>query len=488
MNLKKMLAAALAVAVSINITVFADVAYGAAQSSAKPAVAATKPETKPIDGTELKNIRIGGDGNQTRIVMDLSGAKKYNYGFENNNTRLVINIDGVSTAMKAAPDTKRGAIKDLILATYGDTVQLIVDLKVPVPAKVYSLKNPDRIVIDITNEYEAESLNKVDDGLLQGKYVRFDSRGMFTAYMLDVDPTKFDIKMVLPWGTVSSGWGKLSTVVENCNAVAGINGGYFDWSDKFLVGNIRLNGVTAGMVAENRTGLIKRSDGSYDIGPAQYSGTVEINGKGISFWGVNAPRGKDAIVLYNGLYGSRTGTNEFGKEYVIRRGRVQAINQGNSEIPPDGFVVSVHGQSQAYFNGVKVGDAAIITESLGDGIGAKDDFYGAGPQLVANGVVSVTSQAEHIANDIANGRAPRTAVGIKSDGHILLMVADGRQSHSIGASLVEMGQLMVKYGAVKAVNYDGGGSSEMVVNNRIVNRPSDGNERSIGNALLVFKK
>ena len=151
-------------------------------------------------------------------------------------------------------------------------------------------------------------------------------------------------------------------------------------------------------------------------------------------------------------------------------------------------MVSVHGQSQAYFNGVKVGDAAIITESLGDGIGAKDDFYGAGPQLVANGVVSVTSQAEHIANDIANGRAPRTAVGIKSDGHILLMVADGRQSHSIGASLVEMGQLMVKYGAVKAVNYDGGGSSEMVVNNRIVNRPSDGNERSIGNALLVFKK
>ena len=80
MNLKKMLAAALAVAVSINITVFADVAYGAAQSSAKPAVAAMKPEAKPIGGTELKNIRIGGDGNQTRIVMDLSSAKKYNYG------------------------------------------------------------------------------------------------------------------------------------------------------------------------------------------------------------------------------------------------------------------------------------------------------------------------------------------------------------------------------------------------------------------------
>jgi exopolysaccharide biosynthesis protein len=68
------------------------------------------------------------------------------------------------------------------------------------------------------------------------------------------------------------------------------------------------------------------------------------------------------------------------------------------------------------------------------------------------------------------------------------MVVDGRQSHSIGASLTEMGQLLVKYGAVKGFNLDGGGSSEMIVNNQIVNSPSEGVERRIGNAVLVKRK
>lgn len=499
MYFRRFLAVAVAAVLSANIALCDNIVYGAASGKPQVVTSAQKPAQKPaqkgngttagpVKGTELKSIRLGGDAQKTRIVMDLTSAKKYVYKLENNNTRLVITIDGVSTAMKEAPASKRGAIKDMILATYGDTLQLIVDLKVPVAAKVYSLKGPDRIVIDLANEYEAESMNQVEEGLIQGKYVRFDAKGLITAYMLDVDPKKFDVRMALPWGDVSSGLGKLSNISRNYNAVAAVNGGYFDWSDRFLVGDVRINGVTAGMVAETRAGLIRNKDGSYDVGKASYSGTVTVNGQSISFWGVNAPRGKDAVVLYNRLYGSRTGTNEFGKEFVISRGMVQAINQGNSEIPPDGMVVSVHGQSLAYFAGVKVGDRAVIDESFGEGIDSAADYYGAGPQLVMDGRVNVTSQAEAIAGDIANGRAPRTAAGVKANGHVLLMVVDGRQSHSMGASLTEMAQLMVKYGAVKAVNFDGGGSTEMVLQNKIVNSPSDGGERSIGNALLVMRR
>lgn len=500
MKMKKIVAVAVAMVLTINITGLDNDAYGAAKTPPKPNVATeaannNKPANKPVKpgsgtnkGTELTNIRVGGDKKYTRVVMDLTSGKKYNYHLENNNTRLVINVDGVYTAMKAAPATKRGAIKDLILATYGDTVQLIVDMKIPAPVKVYSLKNPDRIVIDLINEYEEESLNKLEEGLLQGKYVRFDSRGMLTAYMLDIDPKKFNIKMVLPHGNVSAGLDRLSSISRNYEAIAAINGGYFDWSGKFLIGDVRINGTTAGMVDKSRTGLIKKPDGSYDIGRGNYEGTVTVHGQSISFWGVNSPRGENAVILYNGLYGQRTETNEFGKEFVIRKGMVQAINQGNSEIPADGVVVSVHGKSQEYFANVKVGDRAVISETLGEEVADDADFYGAGPQLVKNGVVSVTSQQEDIAADIANGRAPRTAVGIKENGNILLLVVDGRQSHSIGATLAEMGQLLVKYGAVKGVNYDGGGSSEMVVKDRTVNQPSDGGERRIGNALIVVRK
>ena len=248
MKLKKILTGLVVMVVALSLTLYGTAPVEGATNSIQKSVTAEK----AIKGTELKNIRVGGDAKHTRIVMDLSSAKKFNYAFENNNTRLVINIDGVYTAMKAAPDTNRGVVKDLILATYGDTVQLIVDMKVPVPVKVYPLKNPDRVVIDLINEYEEETSNQVEAGLLYGKYVRFDSRGMLTAYTLEVDPQKFDIRMVLPGGEVTQGLGKLSTIAQKYNAVAAVNGGYFDWSGTFLIGDIRINGTTVGMVPEDK--------------------------------------------------------------------------------------------------------------------------------------------------------------------------------------------------------------------------------------------
>lgn len=112
----------------------------------------------------------------------------------------------------------------------------------------------------------------------------------------------------------------------------------------------------------------------------------------------------------------------------------------------------------------------------------------AGPQLVRDGRVQVTSEEEEIADDIALGRAPRTGVGIKKDGTVLVVVADGRSDDSVGMTLTEFGRYFVQLGADRAMNFDGGGSSEMVVNGKIMNDPSDGTERPVRVALGVFRK
>ncbi len=84
-------------------------------------------------------------------------------------------------------------------------------------------------------------------------------------------------------------------------------------------------------------------------------------------------------------------------------------------------------------------------------------------------------------------RQPRTGVGVTADGEILLVVVDGRQPHwSRGATLGEFRNILVDLGAVSALNLDGGGSSEMVVDGQVVNRPSDGRERHITNAILIL--
>lgn len=103
-----------------------------------------------------------------------------------------------------------------------------------------------------------------------------------------------------------------------------------------------------------------------------------------------------------------------------------------------------------------------------------------GPALVINGVGTIKS------GDGNWGIAPRTAIGQRKDGAILLLVIDGRQSKSIGASLKDVQNIMIKYGAVNATNLDGGSSSTMYYEGEVINNPCDPlGERSVPSVIYV---
>jgi hypothetical protein len=108
------------------------------------------------------------------------------------------------------------------------------------------------------------------------------------------------------------------------------------------------------------------------------------------------------------------------------------------------------------------------------------DVVGGGPILMRDGnVLGVCGRS--------CGIHPRTAIGVKPSGKILLVVIDGRQpGWSRGVTLLQLARIMDGLGAVTAMNLDGGGSSEMVVQDKVVNKPSDGQERHITNAILVL--
>lgn len=87
------------------------------------------------------------------------------------------------------------------------------------------------------------------------------------------------------------------------------------------------------------------------------------------------------------------------------------------------------------------------------------DAVSFGPFLIVNGVAS------QFTGNGGYGVAPRTAIGQRKDGIVLLLVIDGRRpGHSIGVDMVELTNIMLKYGAYNASNLDGGGSSTIVAN------------------------
>jgi hypothetical protein len=83
-------------------------------------------------------------------------------------------------------------------------------------------------------------------------------------------------------------------------------------------------------------------------------------------------------------------------------------------------------------------------------------------------------------------RHPRSGIGVTAGNVTLLVVADGRSPNSAGLTLVQFGQLFKELGATDAVNFDGGGSSTLVVKGKVRNEPSDGKERPICCAVLVL--
>lgn len=116
-----------------------------------------------------------------------------------------------------------------------------------------------------------------------------------------------------------------------------------------------------------------------------------------------------------------------------------------------------------------------------------EQAVGGGPFLVRNGQIAVDGEAEGFPRaDFIDKRHPRTAAGVDARGSLLLVTVDGRAKWSQGASLSEMAAIMKRLGAVNAMNFDGGGSSTMVVGGSVVNSPSDGRERSVADGLLIY--
>ena len=161
---------------------------------------------------------------------------------------------------------------------------------------------------------------------------------------------------------------------------------------------------------------------------------------------------------------------------------VQTACSGASLAPgsDDVLTAPIGGTYAALLRDLPVGTVVRVSWTLG----FRDvlDSVGGNPTLLENGSV-VTGNVD--GTDPFSNRNPRTAIGYRPDGTVLLVTVDGRRSGSVGMSLRELASLFVRLGASDALNLDGGGSTSMVINRELQNVPSDGIERPVTNAIVL---
>ena len=179
----------------------------------------------------------------------------------------------------------------------------------------------------------------------------------------------------------------------------------------------------------------------------------------------------------------------------VRRGAVSASS--GSAIPDGGAVLAAYGA------GLRTKEV----QAMGDGDTVKILLTtlprirrGAAPLMLIGGWPRILRDGQNVAGDAATVegtisrnaemRHPRTSVGFSRDSSTLFMLAvDGRSESSGGMTLSELASMMRHVGAWHAMNFDGGGSTTMVIDGVLVNRPSDQTgERAVGNALMVVQK
>ena len=118
-----------------------------------------------------------------------------------------------------------------------------------------------------------------------------------------------------------------------------------------------------------------------------------------------------------------------------------------------------------------------INEMKKDGVTEAVSF---GPAIIVNGKKTINS------GDGGWGIAPRSAIAQRNDGAIILIVIDGRQINSLGATLREMQDELYEFGAYNAANLDGGSSSTLIYKNEVINNPCDSlGERSVPSIIYV---
>lgn len=312
-------------------------------------------------------------------------------------------------------------------------------------------------------------------------------------------------------------------------AVAAVNADFFPFTGDPLNLTIR-NGELLSESMPHRVAMSITGDGQVRFDTLLTVGSLMgSDGTIVALDGINRPVGKDEIVVLTPAFGGRTraaasmttvaltGVNLPVRVGQDQTGAASEPDAGDSKaaIPTDGATLigsgkgaewlrsHVHGGDSVRFrfdcvsNPLPVGpyrrDLASRAASFrGRAIKSVwtdvEQAVGGGPWLVRDGKPAVDGDAENLdEKDFVAARHPRTAAGVTASGELLLVTVDGRNPGvSRGVSLPEMASILIRYGAVQAINLDGGGSSTMVVNGAYINRPSDGEPRAVASSLLVF--
>ena len=354
-------------------------------------------------------------------------------------------------------------------------------------------------VLVVSAPLYAQDIRSIHDGIEYAQDTKTIDGKVVKINILRLDLTKVRLDVVHAMDT-AIGTEKTSSIAQRHNAVAAINAGFFRLDTSIFAGDpsgllLIDNKILSESIGERATLILNESAAGTEafidrIGLVQ---SLNIGGERFENVGINRQRKADDIVVYTPEFHRTTLTSGDGIEILVKGNRIKGVfdGTGSNLIPEYSFVISASGKQRDMLAKIAKLNVAVTANMKWSKLPSqlfrmkKWDAIAGVPMLVKNGKIDVSWQEERSSKAFVDTRHPRTAVAKLHDGKFLMVTLDGRSETSAGIGLYDLAAYLLELGAVDAMNLDGGGSTTMYIDGKVVNQPSGSEERKVSDAIIV---
>lgn len=295
--------------------------------------------------------------------------------------------------------------------------------------------------------------------------------------------------------TVSSMERRVSTQLTT----VGVNGDFFNWNGGWPSGLFMRDGVLEHHPATNRSALGIDATGTLHVDRVPFAATWRgVSSLTYPIAQLNEPPHPNATALFTPVWGSATpAVNGFAVVLQPFPGAVpfkdltvdvvSASSDSSVPIPRNGAVLVARGSAaSALQSDALLGGQITLRFGLPKDWSTVINAVGGGPALVRDGK-PIPDSHESLSADQLFGREPRTSIGQRADGTLVIIAADGRRpGWSVGVTNWDLSLALMRAGCVTGFALDSGGSTTVAFDGTVLNRPSDPTgERPVAEALVI---
>lgn len=345
-------------------------------------------------------------------------------------------------------------------------------------------KNFDTMIVQ---KYPKSFITDVSSGVKHIKLTKYYNGKPVRINVVEVDrklANSLELTPALSSNQTLNSRRTISTIAKNNNALVALNGTYFKPQTGVPLGTLMIDKKMYTGPIYDRVAMGIFEDG-FDIARVQLDAKVFGSGRSIKVDNINQPRILSTYVLvYTSDWGKYSPyAPKYGMGLKVENGKITKASANPIEIPQNGFVIS--GPTNILKPLLEKKDAQLSINTSPEWKNVKHIISG-GPYLVKNNEVYVDMTAQKL--NAIGGRNPRSAIGYTADNNLIMVAVDGREGSSIGMTLMELANFMKSIGCTNAMNLDGGGSTVMYVNGKIVNNPQTQGGIPLSNALILAEK